>query len=83
MKLTNRLDLHETAIVDVLRRIMDLLDPPPTPPGPEKPMGFHATMKSPAKKPTRASEPKSPQPETPTPPCPAPNPSPALSIVTS
>jgi hypothetical protein len=56
-KLTNRLDLHETAIVDVLRRIMDLLDPPPIPPGPEKSMGFHATMKLPAKKPTRASEP--------------------------
>ena len=48
-KLTDRLDLHESAIVDVLRRIMELLDPPPGPPVPEKSMGFHATMKSPEK----------------------------------
>jgi len=46
-KLTARLDSHETAIVDVLRRIMDLLDPPPLPPGSEKSMGFHTTMKRP------------------------------------
>jgi hypothetical protein len=44
-KLTARLDVHETAIVDVLRRIMKLLDPPPAPPLPEKSMGFHTTMK--------------------------------------
>jgi len=56
-KLSDRLDLHETAIVDVLRRIMNLLDPPPGPPVQEKSMGFHATMKSPAKKPARASKP--------------------------
>jgi len=49
-KLTDRLDLHETAIVDVLRRIMELLDPPPAPPVPEKSMGFHTTIKLPAKK---------------------------------
>ena len=47
-KLTARLDVHETAIVDVLRRIMELLDPPPTPPVPEKSMGFHTTIKLPA-----------------------------------
>ena len=46
-KLTARLDGHETAIVDVLRRIMELLDPPPTPPVPEKEMGFHTTLKKP------------------------------------
>jgi hypothetical protein len=55
-KLTDRLDLHESAIVDVLRRIMDLLDPPPGPPVPEKSMGFHATMKSPEKKPGRTGK---------------------------
>ncbi len=44
-KLTTRLDVHETAIVDVLRRIMTLLDPPPALPVPEKSMGFHTTMK--------------------------------------
>ena len=31
-KLTDRLDGHEVAIVDVLRRVMDILDPPPPPP---------------------------------------------------
>jgi len=50
-KLTSRLDVHETAIVDVLRRIMQLLDPPPAPPVPEKEMGFHTTIKRPAGKP--------------------------------
>jgi len=48
-KLTTRLDLHETAIVDVLRRIMQLLDPPPAPPEPEKSMGFHTAMNRPAR----------------------------------
>ena len=50
-KLTARLDVHETAIVDVLRRIMQLLDPPPAPPVPERSMGFHTTMKRPVGKP--------------------------------
>lgn len=49
-KLTDRLDLHETAIVDVLRRIMELLEPPPAPSVPDKSMGFHTTMKPPGKK---------------------------------
>jgi hypothetical protein len=41
-KLTNRLDVHETLIVDVLRRVMDILDPPPPPPEPPRPqIGFH------------------------------------------
>lgn len=43
-KLTSRLDGHEAAIVDVLRRIMRLLDPPPQPVQPNKPprkIGFH------------------------------------------
>jgi hypothetical protein len=41
-KLTSRLDLHETAIVEVLQRIMDLLKPPPEPPEPpHREIGFH------------------------------------------
>lgn len=43
-KLTSRLDIHETAIVDVLRRIMRLLEPPPESQSSEssrKEIGFH------------------------------------------
>ena len=41
-KLTSRLDVHESAIVDVLQRIMRILDPPPPPPEPPAPqIGFH------------------------------------------
>ena len=41
-KLTGRLDVHEVAIVDVLRRIMELLDPPaPSPEPPKRAIGFH------------------------------------------
>jgi hypothetical protein len=37
-----RLDVHEAAIVDVLQRIMRILDPPPGPPEPPRPqIGFH------------------------------------------
>lgn len=50
-KLTSRLDVHEVAITEVLRRIMRLLDPPPAPPVPEKEMGFHTTLKRPVGKP--------------------------------
>lgn len=44
-KLTARLDGHESAIVKVLQRLMNILDPPPPPPEPETPkrrIGFHA-----------------------------------------
>lgn len=41
-KLTARLDGHEAAIVDVLQRIMRLLDPPPEPEPPRRQIGFHA-----------------------------------------
>ncbi|MBI2926456.1 MAG: ORF6N domain-containing protein [Verrucomicrobia bacterium] len=41
-KLTARLDGHEAAIVDVLQRIMRLLDPPPEPETPRRQIGFHA-----------------------------------------
>ncbi|MBF0388162.1 MAG: ORF6N domain-containing protein [Candidatus Omnitrophica bacterium] len=40
-KLTERLDVHEVAIVDILQRIMTIIDPPPPPPVPPKPrIGF-------------------------------------------
>ncbi len=35
-KLTDRLDGHEAAIIQVLRRVMDILDPPPPPPEPPR-----------------------------------------------
>jgi hypothetical protein len=41
-KLTARLDGHEAAIVDVLQRIMRLLNPPPEPEPPRRQIGFHA-----------------------------------------
>ena len=48
-KLTARLDGHETAIAEILQRMMDLLDPPPPPPEPPRPqIGFHV---EPEKKP--------------------------------
>lgn len=40
-KLTARLDGPEAAIVDVLQRIMRLLDPPPTPEPPRRQIGFN------------------------------------------
>jgi hypothetical protein len=40
-KLTARLDGHEAAIVDMLQRIMRLLDPPPEPEKPRRQIGFH------------------------------------------
>ena len=41
-KLTARLDGHEVAIVEVLRRVMEILDPPPlTPEPPRRRIGFH------------------------------------------
>lgn len=49
-KLIARLDVHETAIVDVLRRIMELMDPPPAPSVSEKSIGFHTTIKLPPEK---------------------------------
>jgi hypothetical protein len=37
-----RLNIHEAAIVDILQRIMKILDPPPEPPWPPSPeIGFH------------------------------------------
>lgn len=44
-ELTARLDSHETAIGEFMRRIMLLLDPPPSPEIPAKELGFHTTIK--------------------------------------
>jgi hypothetical protein len=41
-ELKSRLDLHETAIVEILQRVMDILDPPPQPEPKRREIGFHA-----------------------------------------
>jgi hypothetical protein len=41
-KLTERLDTHEAAIVDIIQRLLKLLEPPP--PSPRKPIGFHVRV---------------------------------------
>ncbi len=46
-KLTARLDGHEAAIVDVLQRIMQLLDPPPEPKPPKRQIGFRSDPEKP------------------------------------
>ena len=49
-KLTSRLDVHESAIVNVLRRVMEILDPPPPPPeSPRRQIGFHVGPESKSK----------------------------------
>lgn len=40
--LTERLDLHERVISDIIQQIMSLLNPPPEPEPPHKHIGFHA-----------------------------------------
>ena len=40
-ELKSRLDVHEVAIVEVLQRVMEILDPPPLPEPPRREMGFH------------------------------------------
>jgi hypothetical protein len=42
-ELKSRLDSHETAIVEVLQRIMDLLNPAPQPEPKRPPIGFRGT----------------------------------------
>jgi hypothetical protein len=47
-EIKGRLDIHEAAIVEVLQRVMKILDPPPPPPEPPKPeIGFHAIKDAP------------------------------------
>lgn len=43
-RLTARLDGQELLVVDVLRRIMDLVNPPPAPAPPAKELGFHTGL---------------------------------------
>ena len=43
-ELKGRLDVHEAAIVTILQRVMDIIDPPALPAPPEPPkkdIGFH------------------------------------------
>ena len=40
-RLTDRLDGHEAAIVQVLREVMQILNPPPEPEPPRRRIGFH------------------------------------------
>ena len=40
-KLSDRLDMHEKAILHLLRQMQDLLNPPPGPKPPKKEIGFH------------------------------------------
>ena len=52
-KLTERLDGHEVAIIEVLQRVMQILDPPPPPPEPERPkerLGFYVEPAKPVAK---------------------------------
>ncbi len=37
----SRLDAHEVAIVEILQRVMAILDPPPAPDRPKQERGFH------------------------------------------
>jgi hypothetical protein len=40
-ELKERLDVHEAAIVSILQRVMDIIDPPSGPEPPKKEIGFH------------------------------------------
>jgi hypothetical protein len=40
-ELKERLDVHEAAIVTILQRVMDIIDPPVQPESPRKQIGFH------------------------------------------
>jgi hypothetical protein len=47
-ELKERLDVHETAIVTILQRVMDIIDPPMQPAPPRKQIGFHAKRTKPS-----------------------------------
>jgi hypothetical protein len=49
-RLTTRLDGQERMVLDVLRRLMELIDPPPAPPVPPKELGFHTGLARPARR---------------------------------
>ena len=42
-KLTDRLNIHEAAIVEVLQEVMQILNPPPEPEPPQRRIGFHSS----------------------------------------
>jgi len=41
-KLTDRLNIHEAAIMEVLQEVMQILNPPPEPEPPQHRIGFHS-----------------------------------------
>jgi phage regulator Rha-like protein len=43
-RLTARLDVHEAAIVEVLKEVMQILNPPPEPEPPRRKIGFHESI---------------------------------------
>jgi phage regulator Rha-like protein len=43
-RLTARLDVHEAAIVEVLKEAMQILNPPPEPEPPRRKIGFHESI---------------------------------------
>ena len=43
-RLTARLDVHEVAIVEVLKEVMQILNPPPQPEPPRRKIGFHESI---------------------------------------
>ena len=45
-ELKERLDVHESAIVGILQRVMDIIDPPPQPEPPTKQIGFGVKERS-------------------------------------
>jgi phage regulator Rha-like protein len=56
-ELKSRLDVHEVAIVEVLQRVMAILDPPPPPPEPpRREIGFHVKPDVAPKSKTRAKK---------------------------
>jgi phage regulator Rha-like protein len=56
-ELKSRLDVHEVAIVEVLQRVMAILDPPPPlPEPPRREIGFHVKLDETPKSRTRAKK---------------------------
>src|SRR5664280_854071 len=56
-ELKSRLNLHEAAIVEVLQRVMAILDPPPLPPDPpRREIGFHVKREDALKSKARVSK---------------------------
>jgi hypothetical protein len=53
-RLTARIDGHEAAIVEVLQRLMRLLDPPPEPVPPRRLIGFRANPAAAAGRPAKS-----------------------------